>query len=149
VGARSSGRKSCSDLVGASGGGTSASLPPWRRMLWSSACTPRGFGLSGKIPSFGSPSGRWWRLRRNLLGGIIFESRHRLMAYASSSSGWWMSGQRSREDDVCALRRRPRKPWWAPASWGEAVAWMGLGGYLLLLGRRGSRLGQRVSAEAV
>jgi hypothetical protein len=36
-------------------------------------------GLHLEFRSFGSLSGRWWRLRRNLLGDIIFESPYWLL----------------------------------------------------------------------
>lgn len=110
---------------------------------------PEGLGSPGEIPSFGFPSGRWRRLRRSLLGGIVLESPQRLQAQASPSSVGWMSGQRPRADGVCTSRRRSREPWWATASWGGAVAWLGLGDNLVSLGRRGCGLGRRVSAEAV
>jgi hypothetical protein len=60
-----------------------------------------------------------------------------------------MLGQRPRADDACASRRRPQKPWWAAASWGVAVAWLGVGDILESLRRRVFRLSRRVLVEAV
>jgi hypothetical protein len=124
-------------------------LPSWRRWPWFSIYT-LGWGLALRekslVPDLG---GRWRRLRRNLLGGFVLEAMFSYWCVFFSLSGWWMSGQRPRADDVCMSRRRPREPWWSTASWGAAVAWLGLGDNLVSLGRKDCRLGRRVPVEAV
>jgi hypothetical protein len=110
--------------------------------------TPTVLVSPGENPSSGFRSGRWRRLRRFPLEGIVLESRRWLFGGAPLLS-WLVNVGAAAPNGGCAPRRRPRDPWRVAASWGAAASWLGLGGNFVSLVRRGCWLGQRVSAEAV
>jgi hypothetical protein len=114
-------------LVGTGSGGVFTSFSLLEALVVELHLHPgRGLGSPGEIPNSGFLGGRQRRLRRYLLEGVVLEGLI-LLHFLLLSSGWWMSRQRPRVDDVCMSRWRPRKPWgnsfMVRSSWWPWLGW--------------------------
>jgi hypothetical protein len=104
-------------LVGTGSGGMFTSFSLLEALVVELHLHPgRGLGSPGEIPSSRFPGGRRRRLRRYLLEGVVLEGLF-LWHFLLLLSGWWMSRQRPRVDDVCMSRC-----WWPWLGWQLCVA---------------------------